>query len=351
MAAGKNQGDDNKRPIIIKKIKKGGHGGHHGGAWKVAYADFVTAMMAFFLLLWLLASTSKAKLEGLAEFFTPTVGIKDQQGIGFSGGVSESEQGKAKTDKAQPGLVSGRTPTGQTPETPDKSKVEGEDDAELFRKGQTAIEQTVSQDKSLQQYQDNIQVTMTPDGLRIDIMDSDKYAMFERGNAVLTEHGRTIISRITGILKRMPNYMAIAGHTDASINEEGGADYTNWELSSDRAQTARRFMVKSGMEAERPKKVTGMADKELLTPSDPRGPKNRRISIVMLKGSHILIPDSAVPADTRPDNTDGMKNFAPGASAPQEAPADAKPDAAVPSPAAGGETPEAAKDPAPATGH
>ena len=347
MAAGKNK-DDEKRPIIIKKIKKGGHGGHHGGAWKVAYADFVTAMMAFFLLLWLLASSSKAKLEGLAEFFTPTVGIKDSQGIGFNGGVSESEQGKAKTDHAKPALVTGNTPTGDIPETPEKSKAESDQEAELFKKGQTAIEQAVSQDKTLQQYKDNVQATMTPEGLRIDIMDSDKYAMFERGKAVLTEHGKTIIGRMTGILKKMPNNTAITGHTDASPNEGGRADYTNWELSSDRAQTTRRFMVQSGMENERAKKVTGMADKELLVPSEPRGAKNRRISILMLKGSHILIPDGAVPTDTRAEDGNGMKNFAPGAVTPQEAPAAPNPAVASPTPAPGAETPPAGKETPPA---
>jgi chemotaxis protein MotB len=333
-AAGKNKDDDNKRPIIIKKIKKGGHGGHHGGAWKVAYADFVTAMMAFFLLLWLLASTSKAKLEGLAEFFTPTVGIKDGQGIGFKGGISESEEGKAKTDKAQPGLVSGRTPTGDVPETPDKAKSESDQDADLFKKGATAIQQSVSQEAALSQYKDNIIIQQTTEGLRIDIADSDKYAMFERGTAALTEHGKAIISRITKILIKMPNYVSITGNTDASPNEQGRADYTNWELSSDRAQTTRRFMIASGMEQNRPKKVVGMADQELLTPSEPRNPRNRRIAIVMLRNSHLLIPDGAVPPDANASDPNTLKNWAPAAQGAAPAPATETPktegDAAVP---------------------
>ena len=338
MAAGKNK-DDEKRPIIIKKVKKGGHGGHHGGAWKVAYADFVTAMMAFFLLLWLLSSTAKGKLDALAEYFTPTVGIKDSQGIGFKGGVSESEEGKQKTDKAKPGLVAGSTPTGDTPETPNNAKTDADQDADLFKKGADSIQQALQRDAALQSYKDNIQVTMTPDGLRVDIMDSDKYAMFERGTSRLTEHGKTIISRITTILRKMPNYMAITGHTDASPNEEGRADYTNWELSSDRAQATRRFMLQSGMEAERPKKVTGMADKELLLPTEPRAAKNRRISVLMMRHSHILIPESAVPEDTRAGDGGGMKNFAPGAITPPEESAVPKEPAAAAAPAA---TPEAA---------
>ncbi|MFM9890873.1 MAG: flagellar motor protein MotB [Rickettsiales bacterium] len=292
--AAKDKKDDAKRPIIIKKIKKGGHA-HHGGAWKVAYADFVTAMMAFFLLLWILASTPKAKLEGLAEYFTPTTGIKDSQGIGFKGGIAESTIGSSKTNQSAPALVVGHTPAGTVPDNPEESKSESDQDANLFKQGETAVEQAFQQDKALQQYQDNIQVTQTPEGLKIDVMDSDKFAMFKQASAELTEHGQAILAKITTILKKLPNYMSITGHTDASPAETGKSEYTNWELSSDRAQASRRFMIKSGLEQERPKKVTGMADKELLMPSEPRAPRNRRISIIMLRNSHILIPDSAVP--------------------------------------------------------
>lgn len=298
MAAGKK--DEGKRPIIIKKVKKGGHG-HHGGAWKVAYADFVTAMMAFFLLLWLLSTTSKSKLEGLAEYFTPTVGIKDSMGIGFKGGSADSEDGINKTSSAAPTAVTGRTPQGTVPENPDTtSKTESDQDSNLFKQGQTALEQTMAKDGALQQYKDNINIQMTPEGLKIDIMDSDKYAMFEPSTARLTVSGQAILGRISEILQKLPNYMSITGHTDASPAETGRADYTNWELSSDRAQSARRFMTKSGLEAVRAKKVIGMADKELFTPQEPRGPKNRRVSIIMLRGSHILIPDAALPKGTQP---------------------------------------------------
>lgn len=294
--------DDSKRPIIIKKIKKGGHG-HHGGAWKVAYADFVTAMMAFFLLLWLLSTSSKATLEGLAEYFTPTQGIKDSMGIGFKGGAADTIVGISKAPMSAPGIVTGQTQSG-TAQDVDAAKAKEESDKEdnLFKQGATAIEQSFSQDKGLAQYQDNINIQQTPDGLKIDIMDSDKYAMFQAGTAQLTEHGQAIMGRMAVLLKKLPNYMSITGHTDASPLESGKADYTSWELSSDRAQAARRYLLKAGIETERPKKVIGMADKELMTPSEPRGPKNRRISIIMLKGSHMLIPDSAsaVPPAAKP---------------------------------------------------
>ncbi len=287
--------DDSKRPIIIKKVKKGGHG-HHGGAWKVAYADFVTAMMAFFLLLWLLSTSSKATLEGLAEYFTPTQGIKDQMGIGFKGGAAQDSPGISKTPMSAPGIVTGQTQTGTTSSDElQKAKEESDKEENLFKQGATAIEQSFSQDKGLAQYQDNILIQQTPDGLKIDVMDSDKYAMFQPGTAQLTEHGQAILSRMATLLKKLPNYMSLTGHTDASPLESGRADYTSWELSGDRAQAARRYLLKAGLEPERPKKVIGMADKELMTPNEPRGPRNRRISIIMLKGSHMLIPDSANP--------------------------------------------------------
>ncbi len=287
--------DDGKRPIIIKKIKKGGHG-HHGGAWKVAYADFVTAMMAFFLLLWLLSSSSKATLEGLSEYFTPTQGIKDNMGIGFKGGIAPTKDGISKSNQANPGIVTGRAPTGSVSDNPDnQAQSDAEADDNMFKEGAKSLEQAFQKEEDLKEYLDNVSATVTPEGLRIDITDNDKYAMFERGTPSLTEHGRKVLTAISKIVNKMPNFMAIYGHTDASPAENGKQDYTNWELSSDRAQAARRFMLKAGVEAERPKKVIGMADKELFTPNEPRGPKNRRISVVMLRGSHILIPEGAVP--------------------------------------------------------
>jgi chemotaxis protein MotB len=294
MAAGGKK-DDGKRPIIIKKIKKGGHG-HHGGAWKVAYADFVTAMMAFFLLLWLLSSASKETLKGLSEYFTPTQGIKDSQGIGFDGGLTPNIKGTAKGQMSDPAIASGHTPSGTVANDPEaKSPNESDQDDNLFKEGASAVEQAFQRDEALKQYADNVSVRQTPEGLRIDITDSDRYAMFERSSPVLTVHGQTILSKMAVLIKKMPNFMAIAGHTDASPAETGRADYTNWELSADRAQSSRRFLTKAGVEPERSKRVTGMADKELFTPNEPRGPKNRRISLIMLRGSHILIPDSALP--------------------------------------------------------
>jgi chemotaxis protein MotB len=290
MADAKKGGKDDKRPII-KKIKKVQGGGHHGGAWKVAYADFVTAMMAFFLLLWLLSTSSKATLEGIAEFFTPTIGVTGAQGIGFKGGASATI-GTAKSDTSTPSVIVGQNPSGSVSQAPEtQAPTESDKEDNLFKQGADAIKQMVTQDPEMQQYNENITVEQTPEGLKVDLMDSDKYAIFQSATANLTQHGQKILARMTNIIKRMPNYVSITGHTDASPTEAGNADYSNWELSADRANSTRRFLLKSGMEPERPKKVVGMGDKELLLPSQPRNPKNRRVSLIMLKGSHILLPD------------------------------------------------------------
>jgi len=290
--AKKGEKDDKKRPII-KKVKKISGGGHHGGAWKVAYADFVTAMMAFFLLLWLLSTSSKATLEGIAEFFTPTIGITGAQGIGFAGGETAAAQGKARSTMSDPGVVTGANPSGAVAQAPDaQAPTQNNEEDNLFKKGGSAMEQMMTQDVEMQKYIDNVTIQQTPEGLKIDLIDSEKYPMFEPGSANLSEHGQLILGKITPIIKRMPNYMSITGHTDGSPAESGSTSYTNWELSTDRANAARRYLMQVGLEAERPKKIVGMGDKELLIPSEPRSPRNRRISMIMLRGSHILLPDS-----------------------------------------------------------
>ena len=312
---------DDKAPIIVKKVIKKG-GGHHGGAWKVAYADFVTAMMAFFLLLWLLSTSSKATLEGIAEYFTPTVGIKDAKGIGFKGGTTSTPIGIEQSNMAQPGVVTGATPMGVTPQDPDKrAPTPAEEEDNLFEKGSTAITQAFQKDPAVSQYANNIAISQTPEGMRIDIHDSDQYPMFETGSAQLTVHGQKVLGKMAGLLGKMPNYMSITGHTDGSPAEAGKPDYSNWELSSDRAQAARRYLVKSGVSSDQPEKVTGMADREMVLPSEPRSPQNRRITLVMLRGSHVMIPEGAVPATVSQDVTPPPKPAAAPAPAPAAPPA------------------------------
>jgi chemotaxis protein MotB len=188
-------------------------------------------------------------------------------------------------------------------------------------------------------YVDNINIQQTPEGLRIELMDSEKYPMFDAGSATLSEHGMTLLARMSSIIKRMPNYITITGHTDASPLETQREGYSSWELSSDRANAARRFLVRSGIEAERPKRVVGMADKELLVPKEPRNPRNRRLAILLMKGSHILIPESmALPPDAALEST-------PAAAPEATAPAASETPASSPADAAKADVPEAAPAP------
>lgn len=287
--------DDERPLIIIKKIKKGGHG-HHGGAWKVAYADFVTAMMAFFLMLWLLSSVEEAKLDGLAEYFTPTIGLRDSMGIGFEGGATPDTVGIKKSDTAPPSIIPGQTPQGPTPEEPKTALVESEQDAQLFEKAEQEIRQAMESDPNLRDIVDQIIVEQSPEGLKIEVMDSEKHPMFNPGTADLTDHGHRILAKLAVLVEKAPNYISITGHTDSSPMTSRGADYTNWELSADRANSARRFMERSGVNNERTKKVVGMGSAELIDPKQPYAPQNRRITIILLRGSYLDLAAGDTPA-------------------------------------------------------
>ncbi|MAR55989.1 MAG: hypothetical protein CMM93_02295, partial [Rickettsiales bacterium] len=191
---------DEKRPIIIKKIKKGGHG-HHGGAWKVAYADFVTAMMAFFLLLWLLSSVEESKLEGLAEYFTPTIGVKDSMGIGFEGGITVNEDGTKKSDRSPPGVIVGSKQQGVDSEEVKDTMIESDKDQNLFEQAEEAIKRAFESDPNLRDFTENIVMEQTPEGLKIELVDTGKHPMFIPGSTQLSEFGRRILTRMVPIIE------------------------------------------------------------------------------------------------------------------------------------------------------
>ena len=287
---------DDKRPIIIKKVKKVS-GGHHGGAWKVAYADFVTAMMAFFLLLWLLSSVEEGKLESLADYFTPTIGVKVSMGIGFEGGKTANMDGNKKSDRSNPGVIVGIDVTGSTQNQIEKTAViEGEKDAQLFEKAEESIKRAFEENPNLRDLADNIIVEQSPEGLKIEITDSDKYPMFQPGSNVLSPFGMEILKKMNGIIDIMPNFISITGHTDVSPMSGRGQAYTNWELSIDRANAARRYLLQIGMDPERPKAVLGKAATELLLPKQPLSPRNRRITVILLRGDYMDLRAEALPA-------------------------------------------------------
>ncbi len=283
-----------EQPIIIKKVYKL-DGGHHGGAWKVAYADFVTAMMAFFLLLWLISSASESTLDGLAEFFTPTVGIKDSAGIGFKGGEAPTDIGTKKDNKTPPGIIVGMQPQGPIPGDPKKEAlIESTEDANLFEKAQEQIKQAFEENPNLQEFRDNIIVEQTPEGLKLELMDSDRQSMFIGGTLELSDYGKEVLKRMKPLIEIMPNHISITGHTDATPFPPG-SKLSNWDLSTGRANSARRYLIEQGLEGERPVKIVGLADRELLLPQEPKSPRNRRITIILLRGSHMNLLESYRP--------------------------------------------------------
>ena len=309
-------GSGGPRPevVIIRRRAADDLTAAKGGAWKIAYADFVTAMMAFFLLLWLLSSTSKETKDGIADyftpeqektgandedgkasFFTPTTGLKDQAGIGFQGGTSPTEDGTKKSEMSPPAIVVGQAPPGQVPDAPTQSPVEAEKEAQLFEKAEEAIKKAFEEDPTFREIKDNIIVEQTPEGLKIQILDQDKYPMFEPGNAKVTEYGQKVLRKLAPLIMRMPNFISVTGHTDSS-GTAGANGYTNWELSADRANSSRRFLLTANVEPERIAKVVGMADRELLDPAQPTSSRNRRVSIILLRGSHMNLSNSQQPA-------------------------------------------------------
>ena len=230
-------------PIIIIK-KKAGHGGHHGGAWKVAYADFVTAMMALFIVLWLLSSSEKVK-KAVGSYFQDPTGSGKMMGSTM-GGVGESLT-LTKDDMSQ-----------------------------LKQK----LEQAMKTIPKFEQMKNNIELTITSEGLRVELIESEKGMFFESGNAHPSDHGQDLLARLAGELGHLPNTILIEGHTDAKPYP-GNAHYTNWELSADRANSARHLMQEGGLRPNQVAQVRGFADQRLRVPSDPMNPSNRRVSVIV----------------------------------------------------------------------
>lgn len=290
--------EDSEQPIIIKKIVKGG--GHHGGAWKVAYADFVTAMMAFFLLLWLLNVTTEEQKNAISNYFDPTPAVVSESTSGAGGvmgGLSMSPQG-AMVSKVQPITSQNTIPaTNNTTkkgadngDSKDPKKMEEEAlreelqkrEEEQFKAAEEAIKQAIEETPELAEMAKNLIVDMTPEGLRIQIVDQEGDPMFPSGSANMYEKTRKLITKISEIIVPMPNEISVRGHTD-STPYGPGANYTNWELSSDRANASRRVMLEAGYPIDKMNNVMGKADTEHLFADEPTDARNRRISIILLK--------------------------------------------------------------------
>jgi chemotaxis protein MotB len=273
--------DEGLRPIVVKKIKKG-HGGHHGGAWKIAYADFVTAMMAFFLLMWLLGSTTKGDLNGIAEFFKTPLKVAMSGGSG-SGDSSSVIQGGGKDLTRRDGQVKhGEVPADK--KTYDLSAAKAaleKEEAGRLQAIKSRIEKTIENDPNLKKFKNQLLLDITSEGLRIQIVDEKNRPMFQLAKATLEPYTVEILRTIGAVLNDVPNKIGLSGHTDATPYMSD-AGYSNWELSADRANASRRQLVVGGMHDEKVMRVVGLASAAPLNRQDPFDPINRRISIIVM---------------------------------------------------------------------
>jgi chemotaxis protein MotB len=273
--------EDKTRPIIVvKKIKKG-HAGAHGGAWKIAYADFVTAMMAFFLLMWLLGSTSEGDLKGISEFFNTPMKVAMLGGSGAGDATSVIKGGGETLSRATGQQMKGGNPDKEISVAEARKKVEKEDKKNL-KELKSKIEDAISKSKDLSKYKDQIKLDITTEGLRIQITDEQNRPMFDSGSAIVKPYMREILIKITQLLNEVSYRIAISGHTDAAKYTMGERGYSNWELSSDRANASRREIVNAGLSENKVIRVVGVGSSIPLLPNDPLGPTNRRISILVL---------------------------------------------------------------------
>ncbi|QSA98694.1 flagellar motor protein MotB [Methylococcus sp. EFPC2] len=273
---------ESNQPIIIKKIKKGGHGAH-GGAWKLAYADFVTAMMAFFLLLWLLGSVDQKKLRGIAEYFKdpwkPSLSGGEAAGDTVSiikGGGDDITQSDGQVKMTNEGK---REQMIEASEADTQAIIEDEKNLEQLEQ---KIQALIKTNPLLQQFDNQIKIDITAEGLRIQIIDQEKRPMFALASARMEPYAAQILDQIAPVINELPNRISITGHTDATPFPGSGAGYTNWELSADRANAARKELVRGGLKEEKIMRVIGLASSVALVKDHPSDPINRRIAIIVM---------------------------------------------------------------------
>lgn len=271
------------RPIIVKKIVQEAHGGHHGGAWKVAYADFVTAMMAFFLLMWLLGATDEKQRKALADYFAPTIvqTKTDSAGsTGMFGGDSLVAADKYPHGAAQTGTRSMTIPRDAVGGPREASGRERVKENMRFRQLAQSLVDRVQAKADLKRLAPNLRFTETAEGLRIDIIDDADFSMFAIGTSQLTADGARLFREIAVPISAAPNQLMIRGHTD-SAPWSAKAGTNNWRLSVDRAEVTRNFLEYRGITSSRFSRIEGVADREPYVPADRFDPRNRRISITL----------------------------------------------------------------------
>ena len=277
-------GDAKKlQPIIVKRVKKGGHG-HHGGAWKIAYADFVTAMMAFFLLMWLLGSTSDGDKKGIADYFASPLKIALLASGSGAGDASHVVKGGGEDLTRSGGQVKrGEVEARRKTVNLQALKAEAQRaEAQALEHLKARVEQKVGANPKLAALKSQLRLDMTADGLRIQIVDEAQRPMFASGSAVVQPYMRELLHAIGAVLAEVPNRLTLEGHTDAAPFAGGAAGYGNWELSADRANASRRELSAGGLPEERMLRVQGLAASLPFDAKDPLAATNRRISIIVM---------------------------------------------------------------------
>ena len=278
--------DKNKRPIVIKRIKKVA-AGHHGGAWKIAYADFVTAMMAFFLLMWLLGSTAKGDLKGISEYFKTPLKVALSGGTGSGDSSSIIKGGGQDLTRSSGQVKSGELPAekkaiNMKAAQQEFLRIERAKELEKLKELKSNIEKSIENSPKLKQFKKQILLDITSEGLRIQIVDEKNRPMFRSGSAQLEPYTREILRAIGQTLNDVSNKVSISGHTDAALYGGGNRGYSNWELSADRANASRRELISGGMADEKIVRVVGLSSAVLFNKEDAMSPVNRRISLIVM---------------------------------------------------------------------
>jgi chemotaxis protein MotB len=271
-------------PIIVRKTIVQAADGHHGGAWKVAYADFVTAMMAFFLLLWLLGATEENQRKGIADYFAPTLVKTKQQSagsFGLLGGSSMTDVDNYPNSQGQTGTRSITIPRGVTG-GPMEGGGQGEIEVDRLKKVKEKIAEEFAKRRKVSHLASQVRVMRAPEGIRIDLVDDADFSMFALGTTILTDEARELIAMMSDVLQDEGQPLILRGHTDA-LPWRDGVVANNWSLSTGRAEATRQELIRSGLASTRFARIEGVADTEPVVADDPTDPRNRRISLLLLE--------------------------------------------------------------------
>ena len=295
--------DESQRPIVIKRIKKGEHGAH-GGVWKLAYADFMTAMMAFFLLMWLINTTSPEQKRGIADYFAPASvsestsgsgGILGGTALGDDGAMAAGSQSMVEEMAPESRNPNDGTQTDAAKEMAREASTEALREAVLqreqaaFASAAQSLRQALQDMPELAELSKNILIDVTPEGLRIQLVDQEGRSMFANGRTEPNDRAKLLLRAVARVINQLPNRISVSGHTSMSPN--GAKADGDWQLSAGRADASRRVLQASGVDPDRVYQVSGKANSEPLYPDDPTLAGNRRIAIVLLREAPVLPPD------------------------------------------------------------